>query len=79
MRSTNNGYAETILRLKIEVPTRTPTPTKTPKPTKTPTPTATPELTPTPGEEITPTPTDAGLFPWLPTFPPFFPTKTPVP
>ena len=79
MRSTNNGHAETILRLKIEVPTRTPTPTKTPKPTKTPTPTATPELTPTPGEEITPTPTDAGLFPWLPTFPPFFPTKTPVP
>jgi len=26
MRSTNNGHAETILRLKIEVPTRTPTP-----------------------------------------------------
>ncbi len=85
MRSTNNGHAEKILRLKIEVPTRTPTPTKTPKPTKTPTitptPTGTSELTPTPGGEITPTPTptDAGLFPWLPTVFPFFPTKTPVP
>lgn len=83
MRSTNDGHAEKLLRLKIQVPTRTPTPTKTPKPTKTPTmtptETPTPTVTPTPGEEMTPTPTSEGLFPWIPTVFPFFPTKTPVP
>lgn len=77
MTSTEGGHAEKILRLNIQVPTRTPTPTVTPTPTKTPkptkTPTLTPSVTPTPTEtstpelEITPTPTDGGLFPWWPT------------
>ena len=84
MNSTNDGHAEKLLRLKIQVPTRTPTPTKTPKPTKTPTmtptETPTPTITPTFEGEITPTPTDdGGLFPWLPTVFPFFPTDTLTP
>jgi penicillin-binding protein 1C len=68
MRSTNNGHAEKLLRLKIQVPTRTPTPTKTPKPTKTPT--LTPTETPTPGPSETPgegTPTPSPQpNPWWP-------------
>ena len=83
MNSTNGGHAEKLLRLKIQVPTRTPTPTKTPKPTKTPTlqptETPTPGVDPTTESEITPTPTSGGLFPWLPTVFPFFPTDTPMP
>lgn len=52
MKSDNNGYAEKLFRLNIQVPTRTPTitPTITPTPTSTatPTPTATPTQTLTP-------------------------------
>ena len=49
-------------------------------PTPTPTVTPTPTITPTFEGEITPTPTDdGGLFPWLPTVFPFFPTDTLTP
>ena len=71
MSSTKNGHAEKLLRLKIQVPTRTPTPTKTPKPTKTPT--MTPTETPTPGPSETPgegTPTPTATHWWSTYFPP---------
>lgn len=65
MESTEGGHAEKLLRLNIQVPTRTPTstPTRTATPTNTATPTitltptltATPTATPT--ETATPTPT----------------------
>lgn len=71
MRSTKNGHAEKLLRLKIQVPTRTPTPTSTPTPTGTPTPT--PTETPTPGPSETPgegTPTASCILPpWCTLFP----------
>jgi membrane peptidoglycan carboxypeptidase len=53
MKSFNNGYAEKLLRLNIQVPTRTPTSTPTDTMTPTPTPTAT--MTPTPTLTVTPT------------------------
>lgn len=53
MRSDNNGYAEKLLRLNIQVPTRTPTATATTKPTSTSTSTST--VTPTPSPTLTPT------------------------
>ncbi len=71
MTSTEGGHAEKILRLNLQVPTRTPTLTPTPEPTQTPTWIVT--ETPTPGGP-TPTPTEEGLFPWLPTLFPWLPT-----
>lgn len=67
MKSTNDGHAEKLLRLNIQVPTRTPTPTPTPTLTPTETPTPTNTLTPTPTETPTPTltPTAGGLLPTL--------------
>lgn len=60
MYSTNNTYAEKILRLNFQLPTLTPTssPTATATPTVTPTPTvtATPTETPTVTPTLTPTP-----------------------
>ncbi len=50
MESTENTWAETYLRLNIQVPTPTPTPTLTPTATPTPTPTELPTETPTPSE-----------------------------
>ncbi len=47
MESTEDTYAETFLRLNMQVPTPTPTPTETPTPTYTPTPTLEPTWTPT--------------------------------
>jgi penicillin-binding protein 1C len=62
MKSDDNGYAEKLLRLNIQVPTRTPTPTLTPTATSTPTPTSTVTLTPspsaTPSPTMTPSPTE---------------------
>ena len=61
MKSDNNGYAEKLFRLNIQVPTRTPTPTITPSATatstSTPTPTSTFTSTPAPSETPTQTPT----------------------
>ncbi|MCX6053567.1 MAG: transglycosylase domain-containing protein [Chloroflexi bacterium] len=54
MKSKNNGYAEKLFRLNLQVPTRTPTPTSTATLTQTPTLT----LTPTATETGTPTPTE---------------------
>jgi len=71
MSSTEGGHAEKILRLNLQVPTRTPTLTPTPQPTQTPTLIVT--ETPTPGGP-TPTPTEEGWFPWLPTIFPWLPT-----
>ena len=60
MKSDNNGYAEKLFRLNIQVPTRTPTPTITPSATatstSTPTPTSTFTSTPAPSETPTQTP-----------------------
>ena len=64
MKSDNNGYAEKLFRLNIQVPTRTPTstPTMTPTSTATPTPTITvtpsPSLTPSMTPTLTPSPTN---------------------
>ena len=56
MTSTKNGHAEKLLRLNLQVPTRTPT--NTPTPTATPTNTPTPTITPTPTSTETATPTE---------------------
>jgi len=53
MRSDNNGYAEKLIRLNVQVPTRTPTATATATSTSTSTPTST--VTPTPSPTLTPT------------------------
>jgi hypothetical protein len=70
MESTEDTYAETRIRLDMQVPTPTPTPTETPTetptPTLTPSPTQTPLPTLTPSATQTPAPTDT-------------PTSTPVP
>lgn len=64
MKSDNNGYAEKLFRLNIQVPTRTPTstPTMTPTSTSTPTPTITitpsPSMTPSVTPTLTPSPTN---------------------
>lgn len=55
MTSRKDGHAEKLLRLNLQVPTRTPT--NTPTPTSTPTNTPTPTITPTPTPTETPTPT----------------------
>ena len=65
MKSDNNGYAEKLFRLNIQVPTKTPTvtptatatstSTATPTLTATPTPSATPTITPTPISTVIPT------------------------
>jgi len=63
MKSDNNGYAEKLFRLNIQVPTRTPTstPTLTPTSTATSTPTITvtssPSMTPSMTPTLTPSPT----------------------
>ncbi len=64
MQSTEDTYAEKIIRLNIQVPTPTPTPTETPLPTPMPTFTPLPTETPTPKptETSVPTPTVV-LFP----------------
>jgi membrane peptidoglycan carboxypeptidase len=60
VHSTEDTYAEKLIRLNIQLPT--PTPTSTPTPTETPTmtltPTPTETLAPTPTETPTPTPTE---------------------
>lgn len=66
MKSTNDGHAEKLLRLNIQVPTRTPTPT--------PTPTLTPTVTPTPTNTLTPTPTETPTPTLTPTVTPILPT-----
>jgi penicillin-binding protein 1C len=77
VRSTEDTYAETTMRLNLQVPTPTPTPTETPTPTATatatPTPTATSTVTPTP--TITPTPPDTAT----PSPTPVDPLWTPAP
>jgi hypothetical protein len=78
MEGKRNAYAETTIRLNIQVPTPTPTETPTPIPTEITTPTetsiATPEPTNTPTETLpptdTPTPTET---------PTQTPTETPTP
>lgn len=61
MKSNNNGYAEKLLRLNLQLPTptasSTPTVTSTPTETATPTITETPTASPTPSETLTVTPT----------------------
>lgn len=73
MESTTNGHAEKLLRLNIQVPTRTPTPTITPTPTPTPTLTATPTATSTATKTPKPTKTPTATATNLPTA-----TATPV-
>ncbi|BAJ65076.1 transglycosylase domain-containing protein [Anaerolinea thermophila] len=58
LESTEDGYAEKRIRLRIQAPTPTPTPTLTPTVTPTPTLTPTPTPTPPPTETPTPTPTE---------------------
>ena len=55
MKSNNNGYAEKLLRLNLQLPT--PTASSTPTVTNTPTETATPTITETPTASTTPTET----------------------
>ncbi|MFN2232620.1 MAG: hypothetical protein ACK2U1_00225, partial [Anaerolineales bacterium] len=70
MESTEDTYAETRIRLDMQVPTPTPTPTETP--TETPTPTLTPSPTQTPLPTLTPTASQTPM-------PTDTPTTTPVP
>ena len=73
MKSDNDGYAEKLFRLNIQVPTQTPTtiPTATPTSTSTPTPTHTFTLEPTITPTLTPT--------FTPTVTGTPPTATPQP
>jgi cell division septation protein DedD len=73
MKSDNNGYAEKLFRLNIQVPTRTPTPSATATVTSTSTPTPTSTLTPTPSFTPSSTPT-----PSLTPSPTPSPTETPT-
>ena len=76
MTSTDKGHAEKLLRLNLQVPTRTPT--NTPIPTPTPTNTPTPTITPTPTSTSTPTPTETLTpTPLFPTIDSFFQTLIP--
>ena len=75
----NDGYAERIVRVTLNLPTPTPTPTATPTSTATPLPTATPTLLPTetpipPTATFTDTPLPTATFTDTP-----LPTETPIP
>jgi hypothetical protein len=76
MSSTEDTYAEILVRINLQVPTPTPTPTatptQTPLPTFTPLPTYTPLPTETPFPTETPTLTPAPTADW-------FPKATPTP
>jgi penicillin-binding protein 1C len=64
MKSNNNGYAEKLFRLNVQVPTKTPTstPTVTATSTSTSTPTLTMTITPSVTPTLTPTPTITPTF-----------------
>jgi hypothetical protein len=70
MESTEGTYAETRIRLDMQVPT--PTPTPTPTSTGTPTPTVTPSPTQTPFPSNTPIPSQTPISSQ-------YPTQTPIP
>jgi membrane peptidoglycan carboxypeptidase len=79
IRSTEDTFAEKLIRLNIQLPTATPTrtPTRTPTPTETPIPTPTQTLEPTPEPSFTPIPTSTEVPTETPTGVPTEETETP--